>query len=432
MMRMKYGDDASLEFADEIGRALRDGSYEASAELAQEKGPFPACDIEKLLQAEFIKTLPEDLRTKIAEFGMRNIQINTVAPTGTISLTVGQNCSSGIEPIFALEYDRRIRTGHDDETRTERVYDYAWLLYQEHAASATDRADGPVKGHNGHAHHHGPNGKKGPNGAKVPGSSAAEVPDYFVSTADVDPKKAIDMQAVFQKYIDHSISKTLNLKPGSTLADYKDLYLYAYSKGLKGFTTFNPEGNMRGVLEATDSENRIVRRFAPRRPKALPADIHSFKGKELDYIILIGKLNGSLYEVFVIDNPEMYLDLKRYKTGKVEKMEGGRYDLIIDTGPVHIRIEDFTHRFNSPNASLARFISMAMRHGTPLQFIVDQLNKDTNFTDCERGIARVLKKYIEDGERVLTSGSSCESCGQDLVYKEGCLTCSHCGWSKCS
>ncbi len=253
-----------------------------------------------------------------------------------------------------------------------------------------------------------------------------------MTTVDVDPKKAIDMQAVFQKYIDHSISKTLNLPPGTTLEDYKDLYLYAYESGLKGFTTFNPEGNMRGILESGSEENRIVRRFAPRRPKALPADIYSFKGKELDYIILVGKLNGSLYEVFVIDNPEMYLDLKKYKTGRVEKMEGGRYDLVIDTGPVHIRVEDFTRRFNSPNASLARFISMSLRHGTPLQFIVEQLNKDTNFTDCERGISRMLKHYIEDGERVLTSGNSCENCGQSLMYKDGCLTCGHCGWSKCS
>ena len=401
MLGMTYGDDDSLDFAGDMARELRDRSYTASAELAREKGPFPSCDTEKLLQAEFIAALPEEIRDLIRENGLRNIQLNTVAPTGTISLTVGQNCSSGIEPVFALEYDRRIRTGVGDETRTERVYDYAWQLYSDLKGGVTGETD------------------------------PADKPDFFVTTADVDPNRAIDMQAVIQQYIDHSISKTLNLPPGTTLEEYKELYLYAYEKGLKGFTTFNPDGNMKGILE-TKEEERIVRRYAPRRPAILPADIYSFKGKELDYIIVVGKLNGSLYEVFVIDNPEMYLDLKKYTEGKVEKMEGGKYSLIIEAGPVHIRVDDFTRRFNSPNASLARFISMALRHGTPLQFIVDQLIKDTNFTDCERGISRVLKHYIEDGEKVLTSGTVCENCGEELMFRDGCLTCGHCGWSKCS
>lgn len=400
MLGLTYGEDDSLEFAEKLGGVLRDTSYITSAELAAEKGAFPACDTEKLLKANFIKTLPEDIRTMIQKNGMRNIQLNTIAPTGTTSLTVGQNCSSGIEPIFSLEYQRTVRTGVEDETRTETVFDYAWLLYQE------------LKDGTG-------------------GSGPPQPPSYFVTTADIPSKKAIDMQAVLQQYIDHSISKTLNLKPGTTLEEYKELYLYAYEKGLKGFTTFNPEGNMKGILEAK-REDTIIRRFAPRRPKELPCDIHSFRGKDLDYIILVSTLNGSLYEIFVIDNPDMYLDLKKYKEGRVVKVQKGRYDLIVDTGPVHIRVENFTKTFNSPNASLARFISMSLRHGTPLQFIVNQLNKDTNFTDCERGIARVLKKYIQDGERVITSGNSCPTCSDSLVYKEGCLTCPSCGWSKCS
>jgi ribonucleoside-diphosphate reductase alpha chain len=419
MLRMKYGEADSLAFAEKLGKRLRDASYSASAGLAADKGPFPACEIEKLLKAEFIKTLPKDIRGEIKKYGLRNIGLNTIAPTGTTSLSVGQNCSSGIEPIFSLEYSRTIRTGKGDETRTEQVYDYAWLKYLETEGGAD--TDGVTP------------------------------PPYFITAADVPPKKSIDTQAVLQKYIDHSISKTLNLAPGTTLKEYKDLFLYAYKKGLKGFTTFNPEGSMKGILETTkkadnaldeedgggdgaaERENRVIRRYAPKRPKALPCDIHSFKGQAQDYIILVGKLNGSLYEIFVIDNPEMFLDLKKYKEGSVEKVKKNRYDLVVDTGPVHIRVEDFTHQFNSPNASLARFISMALRHGTPLQFIADQLIKDTNFADCERGISRVLKKYIRDGERVLSNGGSCPECGtKGLAYKEGCISCPSCGWSKCS
>lgn len=395
MLRLPYGGPESLQLAEQIGKTLRDTSYRSSAELAREKGSFPACDTEKLLEATFIKTLPQEVQDRIRENGLRNIQLNTIAPTGTISLTVGQNCSSGIEPIFSLQYKRRIRTGVEEETREETVYDYAWLRYQQLFGEDAER------------------------------------PEYFLTADQIEPKRSIDMQAVLQTYIDHSISKTLNLPRGTTLEDYKELYLYGYEKGLKGFTTFNPEGSMQAVLE-TKTDNRIVRRYAPRRPRELPCDIHSFKGKDQVYIILVGKLNGSLYEIFVIDNPDMYLDLKRYQRGKVIKVEKGRYDLLVDTGPVHIRVENFTKTFNSPNASLARFISMALRHGTPLQFIVDQLNKDTNFMDCERGIARVLKKYISEGERVITSNSKCPACGQQMVYREGCISCSHCGYSKCS
>jgi len=394
LLELRYGSKGSLEFAEELGRRLRNASYSASTRLADEKGAFPACDADKLLEAEFVKSLPGEIREAIRRTGLRNIGLNTVAPTGTISLTLGQNCSSGIEPIFSLEYDRRIRTGKEDETRTERVYDYAWLLFRD-----TYGGDIPA-------------------------------PDYFVTASDIRPKESIDMQAVLQRYIDHSISKTLNLPPGTTVEEYKELLLYAYDKGLKGFTSFNPEGSMQGILES--GGERIVRRYAPQRPKELPCDIHSFKGQDQDYIILTGLLNGSLYELFVIDNPKMYLDLKRYTEGTVVKVAKGRYDLVIETGPVSIKVAGFTRKFNSPNASLARFISMSLRHGTPLQFIVEQLNKDTNFLDCERGIARVLKKYIRDGEHAITGEKLCGACGEHLIYKEGCLTCPHCGWSKCS
>lgn len=129
---------------------------------------------------------------------MRNIQLNTIAPTGTTSLSVGQNCSSGIEPIFSLTFNRNIRTGKGDETIAEEVSDYAYLLYRQMT------------------------GEK-------------DIPEYFVTTKDIDPYKSIDIQAVFQKYIDHSISKTLNLPPRTSYDEYVNLFMYGYRKGLKRF-----------------------------------------------------------------------------------------------------------------------------------------------------------------------------------------------------
>ncbi len=392
MLRIRYGDDASIEMSAKIARSMRDASYTASSDLAAEKGSFPAFDAGKFLDANFVKKLPGSIKEKIRKQGMRNVQMNTIAPTGTTSLTVGQNCSSGIEPIFSLSFNRNIRTGRGDETRKETVYDYAYLKYREL---------------------HGDN-----------------VPDYFITTMSIDPYKSIDIQAAFQDYIDHSISKTLNLPPGTSFEEYKTLFMYAYEKGLKGFTTFNPEGSMKGVLEY--SEVAIKRAYAPERPKDLACDIHRMTVQGKAYIVILGFLKNSLYEIFVIDDPKSEIDLEDHDKGIVRKMGKGHYDLIFKNGKETVKLPNFTNAYDSPDAALARFISMALRHGTPIQYVVDQLVKDSNFIGFERSVSRVLKKYIRDGEEVIAGDSECPECRGKLTYQDGCITCMSCGYSKCA
>ena len=396
-LRIRYGSPESVEFAGRMAKALRDSSYLASTRLSEEKGPFPAFNGEKILGATFIDGLDENIRNEIRDKGLRNIQMNTVAPTGTISLSVGQNCSSGIEPAFALQYDRNIRTGTGDEVRTETVYDEAWLAWLDY-------------------------------------SNNAAAPEWMVTAADIDPYASIDLQAAVQEYIDHSISKTLNLPPGTSFDQYKDLFLYAYRKGLKGFTTFNPEGSMKGILEYSEkaAKQTISRGVAPERPAELPCDIHRVRVKGNSYIVITGHLNGSLYEVFWIDVPDdedVYIN--GYRTGVVRKVKKGRYDLVMGDKNPRLVLEDFTNVYDTPNASLARFVSMALRHGTPLQFIIKQLQKDTQFTDFERVVGRVFKTYIKDGEEVAAGQKKCPECDTGLVFLEGCATCPSCGWSKC-
>lgn len=395
MMKIKYGDDESILLSEKIAEALRDCSYSASSDIALEKGSFPAFNADKFLKAEFVKTLPAGIKTKIKKQGMRNIQLNTIAPTGTTSLSVGQNCSSGIEPIFSLTFNRNIRSGKGDETYTEEVSDYSYLLYRQIT------------------------GKK-------------DTPDYFVTTRDIDPYKSIDIQAVFQKYIDHSISKTLNLPPGTTYDDYVNLFMYGYKKGLKGFTTFNPDGSMKGILEYREDNEKIKKAHTVSRPEDLPCDIHRITSRGKSYIVILGFHQGSLYEVFVIDDPEKDIDLQNHKNGIVRKIKKGRYDLIFKNGKEVTKLKDFTRTYDSPDASLARFISMALRHGTPLPYVVDQLVKDTNFIDFERSVSRVLKKYIKDGEEVISGENICPDCSGRLTYRDGCITCVECGYSKCS
>ncbi len=395
MLKIPYGGKESLILSEQIASTLRDATYNASSDLALEKGTFPSYETDKYLDGEFIKQLPNWLRDKIKTQGMRNVQLNTIAPTGTTSLSMGQNCSSGIEPIFSLSYNRTVRTGTGDETKTENVSDYAWKLYA--SMFNTD-----VK------------------------------PDYFTTTMDIDPYNSIDVQAIFQKYIDHSISKTLNLPPGTTYEEYQKIFMYAYDKGLKGFTTFNPEGSMKGILEYNDTQKTVTRRVAPERPVELPCEIHRVKSGPKSFLVIAGLLNGSLYEIFVIDDPKEEIDLDTDNKTLVKKAAKGQYDLIFSNGGESVKLKDFTNKYDSIDASLARMISMSLRHGTPLQFIVSQLQKDTHFTAVERSISRVLKTYIKDGEEVVTSEGFCPECNEKLAFRDGCMTCISCGYSKCS
>lgn len=401
MMRLKYGSDKSKELSEQIAKTLRDASYRASVELAKEKGAFPLCDKEKLLQSSFIKKLPKSIKDGIKEHGLRNIALNTIAPTGTISLTLGQNCSSGIEPIFALEYKRKIRTKSDPDLYTEQpVWDYAWGLWKATHAGEEDKQQPPA---------------------------------YFVTAKDVTPKDSIDIQAIFQEYVDAAISKTLNLAPGTTFEQYKDLFMYAYKKGLKGFTTFNPEGSMKGILEYNEPKDQgeyIKRRMAPKRPDELDCDIHSVTVKGKKVIVLVGLMRGSLYEIFVDDDTNGLVDVMKYKTGLIKKVSSGRYDLIARNGTDKVIVENLSKNFGGTYGSLARLVSMSLRHGTPLQFIVDQLGKSNEFVGFEKSVMRVLKKYIEDGEKVMT-GDTCPDCNGELEFKEGCVSCPNCSWSKC-
>jgi len=402
MLGIIYGSNKSMAYSSYVGKALRDGSYATSVSLAREKGKFPKCNNKKLVQSNFIKKLPESLQKDIRKYGMRNIALNTIAPTGTTSLSVGQNCSSGIEPIFSLSYDRSIRVGNNGDTKTETVHDYAWLKFLE----------------------------------TIPEGEQKEIPEAFITTFDIDVYDAIDIQGVFQEYIDHSISKTLNPPTGTTYEEYNKLFKYAYKKGLKGFTTFNPEGSMKGIFEvsATPEKREVICEVShsQKRPKELPCDIHQLTYKSEKYILLVGTYDDLPYEIFVTKNVDKEFDFNKHKAGKIFKSGKSIYSLSLENGGDKIYIEDIVSSFDTDYGTLGRFISMSLRHKVPLQFIVEQLNKDKNFMGFERTVSRVLKKYIAEGEKVQTSNQCPECKNVNLIYKEGCLTCPSCGWSKCS
>lgn len=412
-MKIKYGSEESIELIHNLGSFLRDEAYLESIELAKEKGEFPSLDREKYVKSGFCKRLPKSIRQSILDHGIRNIALLTVAPTGTTSLSVGQNCSSGIEPIFSLSYNRKYRKGNNDETEQQTVYDKSWLEYLAHEATP-EQAKEALLGHE----------------VEVP------VPDYFVTTMNVDIRQSIDVQAVWQQYIDASISKTANLPNNMTYEEYKDLFLYAYDKGLKGFTSFNPNGNLKGILEYNEPKKKdekmeyIERHMAPGRPDELNCDIHEITVQGAKWIVLVGKLHGSLYEIFVDENTDKAIDVNHHKYGTIKKNGRGKYSLIIKNGEEKVVVENLAETMDATYGVMARMTSMALRHGTPLQFVVDQMSKSKHFMGFERAVSRVLKKYIKDGEKVMT-GDVCPECNETLIYKDGCVQCLSCGWSKC-
>ena len=411
MMKISYGSSESLKFSEVLAKFFMRASYSASINLSEEKGQFPSLDRQKFINGNFIsENLPDPMKQKILKSGIRNIAMLTIAPTGTGSLTVGNNCSSGIEPIFAINYDRNIRTGVNDETKKETVYDFAYLKYIDWQKNK----DGNP-------------------------ALTEESKNWFTTTADINPYSAINVQATFQKYWDHSISKTANLPNNYKFEDYKGLWLYAYKKGLKGFTSFNPNGSVKGILQYNDGienskspEVSIERREASKRPSDLPCDIHIASIKNVKFLILIGLLNGSIYETFITEMKDEWLSqISHSNNGVIRKNGKGDYDLFLNNGSETLFLKKISSNFNHDYEAPTRLLSTALRHGTPLHFIVEQLSKSSSFGSWGKSISLTLKKYIKDGEKVKSS-VSCPTCnGSNLIYKEGCVSCQDCGWSKC-
>jgi len=218
-LRQRYGSPEAAATASKVMETICHAVYRASIELAKEKGVFPALDREKHVKGAFIANLPDDIRAGILAHGIRNSHLTSIAPTGTISLYAG-NVSSGLEPIFALRYTRKVRTGTGDDMIEQEVRDYAYHVYHERHPHAKDDS----------------------------------LPAYFVTSDSIKPKEHVDMQAALQPHVDSSISKTINIPTDTPFEEFEDIYLYAYEKGLKGCTTFRPNEKITGVLVKKDDK----------------------------------------------------------------------------------------------------------------------------------------------------------------------------------
>ena len=262
---------------------------------------------------------------------------------------------------------------------------------------------------------------------------------YWESEAgELDWRYRVKLQGLIQNYITHSISSTCNLAKEITEEEVGELYLQAWKSNCKGITIYR-DGSRQGVLfDKKDEENEITEASAPKRPKVLECDIHYSTINDKSWIFFVGKLKGKPYDIFGGRRSHVEIP-KKYKNGWIKKngkINGvSTYDLYLgslDDDNERLIIKDIAHEFSPDTGSYTRIISAMLRHGLPIKFICEQLHKvdqDAHMFCFEKSVARVLKKYISDGEE---SGDKCEKCHGKMKYENGCKVCLQCGYSACN
>lgn len=411
-LRIQYDSDEAITFVDGLMERIRNWAYDASADLAQEKGPFPLFQAEPHLERPFVQRLPEDLRDKIRKQGLRNVCILTVAPVGSGSVLTGT--SSGVEPIFSLEYLRR------SESLSKEWYEVEHPLVREYRKATGDQGD--------------------------------DLPDFFVTSHQIDPFFRVKMQGTLQRYIDSAISSTVNLAEDTSVETVKEIYEYAWKQGCKGVTVYR-EGSREGILltsreksaqgEVGATETVAVHKEVG-KPRARPSVVRGTTQKiETGY--------GKLYVT-------------------INEDEEGLFEVFAQIG----RGGGYTASFTE---AVARLISLSLRSGIPADEVIDQLegirsprlawDHQEKIYSVPDALSKALKRHLsgydqttlqpqvesfgpvldeeldkesrdgretrEGDEAMVRKGLSpeCPECGSPLIFEENCIKCQHCGFSEC-
>jgi len=383
-LNVKYGSPESISTIDFMFNIFRKAAYTSSEYMAEERGAFPVWD-------KNIDPMPR-----------RNIALLTIPPSGTISIMAG--VTSGIEPVFNLSYTRRRKVEESDNVVFVDKQGDKWEEYTVLHPKLYDYAK--IKGYK----------IEHPYTGILKQLVAVESPYYGCTAHDINPLDRVKMQATIQKYIDHSIASTINLPATATVEDISNIYMAAWESGCKGITVYR-EGCRDGVLiNKSEKKTEFEQHNAPKRPKILRAQVNEVKIKGITYSVLVGLFNDKPYEVFVLNYSLPSVE------GDIIKNSKGNYTY----GTINV-----TENLTDEQAAITRLTSTALRHGTDIKFIVEQLNKISgDLTSFSKAIARVLRKYIPNGTDI--KGLKCEVCGNGLIMENGCMICKSCGNSKCS
>lgn len=437
-MGLRYGSDEAIEFSVKVHRELMLAYYRASVDMAEERGPFEVYDAKREVNNPFIGRLREadpELYDKMVRVGRRNIACLTIAPTGTTSIMT--QTSSGIEPVFLPVYKRRRKVNPNDVDVHVDFVDETGDSFEEYIV-----------------YHHkflewmrinGIEAKKNMTAEEID-ELVAKSPYYKATANDIDWMAKVRMQGAIQKWVDHSISVTINLPADVSEELVNHLYVEAWKAGCKGCTVYR-DGSRDNVLTAvTKKEPKHSHYMASpeaiqKRPAELEADVVRFQNNKEKWIAFIGLVDNKPYEIFtgLADDEDGIFCPKSVNHGKIIKTvdENGnkRYDFqFINKRGYKTTIEGLSEKFNPEFWNYAKLISGVLRYGMPIEQVlklVGGLELDsTSINTWKMGVERALKKYMPTG--TVAKGQKCPKCGAEtLVYQEGCLICTTCGTSKC-
>ena len=421
----KFDTSEAIAIVDNIMKTKLRGEFDSSVDMAITRGKFEVFnpDIEKY--SEFIQMMEKEfpeLYKRMMKYGRRNISISTVAPTGSLSMLA--QTSSGIEPVFLLSYKRRRKVNQDEPN--------AKVAYVDDLGDAFEEFE---------VYH-----PKLKQWMQVTGETDMNKSPYKGATApEIDWLKRVEMQALVQKYTTHSISSTINLAADVPVDLVGSIYIESWKKGLKGITVYR-DGSRSGILVSNDAKKEkkdgevYADTIFPKRPKIIEAKVVRFQNDYDKWVAVVGIINNRPYEIFTGKIEDAFIIPTWLEKGWIIKNrdENGqsRYDFqFLDKQGYKITLEGLSRTFDKEYWNYAKLISGVLRHGMPIQYVVDLINNlnmyDTNINTWKNGIARTLKQFVADGTQA--ADKKCSECGdpEGLIYEEGCLKCKNCGHTKC-
>jgi ribonucleoside-diphosphate reductase alpha chain len=435
-LNLQYGSNEAIDFSVEVHKTLALNAYKSSVNLAAERGAFAIYDSKREKNNPLINRIKEadpQLYKDMVKYGRRNIALLTIAPTGSVSLMT--QTSSGIEPCFLIAYKRRRKVNPNDQAAIVNFVDEVGDSWEEY-----------------NVFHH-----KFITWLEVNGYDPIEVQlwsqdklDELIAKSpynkaianDVDWVQKVKMQGQIQKWVDHSISVTVNIPNETPVKMVREIYKTAWESGCKGCTIYR-DGSRSGVLISHDAkqENQgFMESSAPKRPEKLEAKVVRFKNSDQNWIGVVGLFEGKPYEIFT-GKAEDTFGLPTYVNDgwiiKTKEEDGkNRYDFqFLDKSGYRVTIEGLSRSFDKEYWNYAKLISGVLRHGMPIQYaveLIDGLNAEQDYINTwKNGVVRALKQFIPDG--TVANKEECTECGEEggLVYREGCLICHNCGYSKC-
>ena len=430
---LRYGTEEATEFSEKVHKTVALGAYRSSVEMAKERGAFEIYNSEREQNNPFIQRLAAadpKLYEDMKKYGRRNIACLTIAPTGTTSLMT--QTTSGIEPVFLPVYKRRRKVNPNDQNVHIDFVDESGDSYEEFIVFHHKFADWMKA--NGY------DTTKCYTDEEID-ELVAQSPYYKATSNDIDWVAKVRMQGQVQKWVDHSISVTVNLPSDVTEELVGNLYIEAWKSGCKGCTVYR-DGSRAGVLVSNKDKKQTTspNEMPAKRPMELDADVVRFQNNKEKWIAFIGLYNGRPYEIFtgIADDEEGIMLPKAVTSGKIVKhydAEGNsRYDFQFQNKRgFKTTVEGLSYKFDKEYWNYAKLISGVLRHGMPVHQAVELVASmefdNENINTWKNGVERALKKYIPNGTEA--TGEKCENCGSPVVYQEGCLICKTCGTSKC-